>query len=270
MVSSHGCFVWYELTTTDADAAKAFYGDVVGWGTRDASVPGAAYTLFTAADVAVGGLIGLPAEARSMGAQPRWTGYVGVDDVDVAAARLARLGGTVYVPPTDVPDISRFAVVADPQMATLALLTWRRREQQQIDAPRAPVRVGWHELFAANWEKAFAFYHELFGWQRVDADAAGIGKYQLFSVAGQTIGGMSTKPPSVPMAYWLYYFNVSDIDAAAQRVAAGGGKVLEGPAEAQGGDWLLRCTDPQGAMFALTGPGRSKTIGYFAPRPSAN
>ena len=27
MVSSHGCFVWYELTTTDAEAAKAFYAD---------------------------------------------------------------------------------------------------------------------------------------------------------------------------------------------------------------------------------------------------
>ena len=71
MVSAHGCFVWYELTTTDADAAKAFYTDVVGWGLRDASMPGAAYTLFTAGEIAVAGLTGLPAEARRLGAQPR-------------------------------------------------------------------------------------------------------------------------------------------------------------------------------------------------------
>ena len=88
MVSSHGCFVWYELTTTDAEAAKAFYADVVGWGLRDASMPGAAYTLFTAGEDPVAGLTGLPAEARKMGAQPRWMGYVGVDDVDAATDRL--------------------------------------------------------------------------------------------------------------------------------------------------------------------------------------
>src|ERR1700731_4670079 len=71
MVSSHGCFVWYELTTTDAEAAKAFYADVVGWGLRDASMPGAAYTLFTAGVIAVAGLTGLPAEARRRGGEPR-------------------------------------------------------------------------------------------------------------------------------------------------------------------------------------------------------
>ena len=47
MVKHHGHFVWYELMTTDMEAAKAFYADVVGWGTQDASMPGMPYTLFT-------------------------------------------------------------------------------------------------------------------------------------------------------------------------------------------------------------------------------
>jgi predicted enzyme related to lactoylglutathione lyase len=262
MVSLHGCFVWYELTTTDAEAAKAFYADVVGWGMRDASMPGAAYTLFTAGEVAVAGLTGLPAEARKMGAQPRWMGYVGVDDVDAATDRVKRLGGTVYVPPTDVPDVSRFSVVADPQMATLALVKGLKSGQEQPAALSAPGHVGWHELSAVNWEKAFAFYGELFGWQKVHAEVGGIGTYQLFSAAGQTIGGMSNKPLSVPMPFWLYYFNVGDIDATAERVKTGGGKILEGPIEARGGNRIVRCTDPQGAMFALRA-GRPETIGYF-------
>jgi uncharacterized protein len=265
MVSSHGCFVWYELTTTDAEAAKAFYADVVGWGTRDASTPGAVYTLFTAGEDSVAGLMALPAEARKMGAQPRWTGYVGVDDVDAATDRLKRLGGTVYVPPTDVPDVSRFSVVADPQMATLALVKGLKSGQEQPAALSSPGHVGWHELSAGNWEKAFAFYGELFGWQKVDANFGGIVTYQLFAAAGQTIGSMSTKPPMVPMPFWLYYFNVGDIDAALERVRAGGGKILEGPVEAPGDKRIARCTDPQGAMFALTGASRSKTIGYFGP-----
>ena len=262
MVSSHGCFVWYELTTTDAEAAKAFYADIVGWGTRDASMPGAAYTLFTAGEDPVAGLVTLPAEARKMGAQPRWTGYVGVDDVDAATDRLKRLGGTVYVPPTDVPDVSRFSVVADPQMATLTLVKWLHPGQEHPAALISPGHIGWHELSAVNWEGAFAFYTELFGWQKADAEVGSMGTYQLFSAGGQTIGGMSNKPPTVPMPFWLYYFNVGDIDAAAERVKAGGGKILEGPLEARGGNRIVRCMDPQGAMFALR-TGRPETIGYF-------
>jgi predicted enzyme related to lactoylglutathione lyase len=262
MVGSHGRFVWYELTTTDADAAKAFYANVVGWGLRDASTPGADYTLFTAGEVPVAGLMGLPAEARKMGAQPRWTGYVGVDDVDAATDRLRHLGGAVYVPPTDVPDVSRFSIVADPQAATLALVKWLNPGQEPSAAPSLPGHVSWHELSAVDWEKAFAFYVELFGWQKVDADVGGLGTYLLFSAGGQTVGGMSTKPPTVPMPFWLYYFNVGDVDAAAKRVKSGGGKILEGPVEARGGNRVARCTDPQGAMFALRA-GRPEAVGYF-------
>ena len=70
MVSSHGRFIWYELITTDMEAATAFYTKVVGWGTADASTPGMAYTLFTAGDTPVSGLVGLSAEARKAGAKP--------------------------------------------------------------------------------------------------------------------------------------------------------------------------------------------------------
>jgi uncharacterized protein len=264
-MASDGHFIWYELTTTDAEAAKAFYTSVVGWGTRDASMPGAAYTLFTVADAAAGGLIGLSADARKMGAQPRWTGYVGVDDVDATVGQLMRLGGTVYVPPTDIPDVSRFAVVADPQMATFALLKWQHPDQQQSAPATLPGIVAWHELLAANAQRAFDFYRALLGWQKADSPAGTIGTYQLFAVNGQTIGGMTIKPSPTPMPFWLYYFYVADVDAAAARVKAAGGQILEGPVEALGGNRVACCVDPQGAMFALSGQGRKKVEGYFAP-----
>ena len=79
--------------------------------------------------------------------------------------------------------------------------------------------VGWHELLAADWEKAFAFYGELFGWQKAETPTSvAMGTYQLFSAGGQTIGGMFTKPATLPLPFWLYYFNIGDIDAAAERV----------------------------------------------------
>jgi uncharacterized protein len=263
MSNSHGRFVWYELMTTDVEAAKAFYVKVVGWGTRDASMPGLPYTLFTVGEAAAAGLIYLPENTREMDAAPRWVGYVSVDDVDARADRIKRLGGAVHLPPTDIPNISRFSVVADPQMATLILVKWRSGgEQQPVDLSEQG-HVGWHELLAADREKAFAFYHEVFGWQKAATDVSPTGTYQQFSAAGQTIGGMFDKPPTALAAFWLYYFNVRDVDAAAKRVRAEGGKILEGPTGMPGGCRVARCVDPQGAMFALIENRNDKTIGYF-------
>lgn len=263
MADFHGRILWYELMTTDVEGAKAFYADVVGWGTQDTSMPGAAYSLFTAGEALVGGVTDLPEDARKMGATPRWLGYVGVDDVDAATDLVMRLGGVVHLPPTDIPETICFSVIADPQTAMLALFKRLGPGQEQPAAPGTLGRVGWHELFAADRERAFAFYAELFGWQKADADVGALGTYQLFSAGGQTIGGMFTKPPTVPMPFWLYYFNVEDIDAAVKRVKAGGGQILEGPIEVLGDAWSARCTDPQGAMFALTGPRGRKAVGYF-------
>ncbi len=170
----------------------------------------------------------------------------------------------------DIPDVSRLAVVADPQMATFALMKWLGPGQEQSATLGEAGRVGWHELLAADWRKAFAFYNALFDWRKAEADIGPAGAYQLFSAGGQTIGGMFTKPPTAPVPYWLYYFNTGDVDAAAERVRAGGGEVLEGPAEVPGGGRVARCTDPQGAMFALTGKRSDKAIGYFERATSRN
>lgn len=271
MVNSHGRFVWYELLTTDIKAAKAFYTDVVGWGTRDASMRGSVYSLFTVGDAPVAGLMNLPEEARRAGAPPHWIGYVGVDDVDAAVDRIRQLGGEIRVPPTSIPNISRFSVVADPQMATFALVKGLKPGQEQSAEPGTPGRVGWHELLAADWEKAFVFYSELFDWQKKTTDVSPIGTYQQFSSGGETIGGMSTKPPTLPLPFWLYYFNIDDVAAAAKRVEAGGGQILYGPTEVPGGAWIVHCADPRGAIFGLLCRPSYKAVGYFiASRDSAD
>ena len=83
-----------------------------------------------------------------------------------------------------------------------------------------------------------------------------MGTYQLFAAGGPPIGGMMTKFESVPAPFWLHYFTVDAIDAAAARVRAKGGEVLNGPHEVPGGSWIIQCRDPQGAMFALVSPKR--------------
>jgi len=263
MLGSHGRFVWYGLMTTDMASARKFYARVLGWGTQDASTPGMPYTLFTAGDISVCGVSELSEDARARGVSPGWIGYVSVDDVDATADRIESLGGAVHVPPTDVPNISRFSIFADPQMATLALFKWLQPIQQPSLDLSQPGHVGWHELLAADAEKALAFYSALFGWQKADADVGPKGTYQLFSVAGQAIGGIFTKPPFLKVPFWHYYFNAVDIDVAAERVKAGGGTILDGPVEIAAGSWIARCSDPEGAMFALEGKRNPNAVGYF-------
>ena len=258
MADQLGRFAWYELLTTDMPSAAAFYAEVVGWAVKDASTPELAYTLLTAGDAPVVGLMDLPEEGLRLGATPRWVGYVAVDDMDARTAQIRRLGGAILVSPTD-SNIGRISVVADPQGATFALVTGLTYGGSQPSGLDEPGRVGWHELLAEDRNKIFRFYGELLGWQKASAGTDPASVYELFSVGGQTIGGMLTKLPSVAQACWLHYFNVDDVGAAARRVNAGGGRVLQGPIELPDDCWIVRCVDPQGALFVLQGPWDQKS-----------
>jgi len=253
MIGDHGHFVWYELLTTDIVAAEAFYHQVLGWDAQDASTAKFAYRMLTSDGAPVGGLMALPPEGLQRGAAPRWVGYVAVDDLDARMGRLKALGGTIYVPPTN-SNIGRIAIIADPQTATLALVQGLTIDVQPGGRDRIG-RVGWHELLAAEWRQAFAFYEGVLGWQKAASDEglAPVDGYQLFAAGPDTLGGMFTKLPHAPFPFWLYYFNVADLTVALQRVTSHGGRVVQGPIELPDGVWIARCIDPQGAMFALRG-----------------
>ena len=196
-----------------------------------------------------------------MGATARWMGYVSVDDAEAAAGRLERLGGAVYVPPTH-SNIGRISVVADPQTATLALIEGLGSGQRKPPESNKPGRVGWQELLTTDWHEAFPFYRELFGWRQAGTQTDAAITYQLFATGEETVGGMFNKRPIDPVPFWLFYFNIGDIDAAAGRVEAAGGQVFEGPLELPGGSWVVRCRDPQGAAFALQGKRNQAGVGW--------
>jgi len=107
-------FVWHELATSDPDAAEAFYRAVVGWQMADAGQPGLRYTILSAGDRGMGGLTAIPAEALAAGGRPGWLGYIGVPDADAAAKRIVEAGGAIHRAPENIPNVGRFAVVADP------------------------------------------------------------------------------------------------------------------------------------------------------------
>ncbi len=258
MSSHEGYFVWYELMTDDTAAAKAFYGDVVGWRTTDTTDPGFTYTILSAGDGGVAGLMEMPEAPREAGAPPFWMGYIWADDVDAMVERVRAAGGLVHREPADIPGVGRFAVLADPYGATFCLFKGLSADNGGSVSPATlmtPGHTGWHELMAGDLDGAFAFYSGLFGWEKGDAiDMGPMGMYQVFGKNGVMMGGMMKNPPESPRPFWGYYFTVPEIVTAADRVRKAGGSIMTEPMEVPGGAWIVHATDPQGAYFALVAP----------------
>jgi len=250
-------FIWYELLTQDVDAKAGFYASLFGWQVSDSGQVGMDYRILTHGGVAVGGLMVLPPGAAQSGMRPSWLGYVSVTSVGESLANILAAGGAECMPAMEVPGVGRFALIADPQGALLYAMTPIGRGPATSFAPGRPGFGGWHELHAKDRASALAFYRQQFGWDAVPAvDGGGMGTYVQFNYgAGPMVGGMMNDA-AAPRPYWLYFFNVESLDAACQRLVAGGGEVLMDPYQAPSADWFVRARDPQGARFALLAPGR--------------
>lgn len=255
MTDKQGDFIWYELMTGDAAAAKQFYGPLLGWEFGGGDIPDMEYHHITKDGVEIGGIMLLTDEMSAGGAQPMWAGYVAVDDVDKSAEQAAAKGATILVGPRDIPDVGRFAMIMDPQGVPIYIMK-SEGEASTAFAKHEP-REGhcaWNELVTADPEAAEAFYTDLFGWEKVDEmDMGEMGLYEMFSVNGYTLGAIMPKPEMVPASAWVHYLRVPDIDAAADYVKAHGGQVMTGPMEIPGGEHFINGLDPQGAFFALIG-----------------
>lgn len=115
-----GSFCWNELATSDSEACRKFYTELLGWTPHAMDVGGVNYTVFKSGDKQIGGMMQMDA---AWGAMPsHWMSYISVDDVDGLVARVESLGGKTCVPPSDIPTVGRFAVINDPSGATFSIL----------------------------------------------------------------------------------------------------------------------------------------------------
>ena len=249
-----GKFIWYELLTNDLESAGAFYGKVAGWPVQESGSSVMEYRMLGIGGVMVGGLMQIPAGS---GLRPCWLGYVGVGNVDQAIAEITGAGGRLYMPATDIADVGRIAMLADPQGASLYVMTPSGQGESPSFSATKPGHVGWNELHAADAPAALEFYAAQFGWGKTgEMDMGPMGTYIMFNTGGDAVGGMMTKHAPTP-PHWLFYINVDDITAATARVGAADGVVLNGPHQVPGGQWIIQCQDPQGAMFALVSAEKS-------------
>ncbi|MDC0713991.1 VOC family protein [Stigmatella sp. ncwal1] len=255
MANQRGDFIWYELMTSDANAAADFYGAVLGWRSRDAGGTTRGYMLFGTGETEVAGSMTIPAEAASAGMRPTWLGYVAVDDVDEAVSGIVAAGGARHLPPTDVPGVGRFSMVADPQGVLFYVMRGAVDGTSTSFHASKSGHCQWNELATSDPAAALAFYNGRFGWAKGDAMPMGdMGDYQFFTQNGQMVGAVTARTPEGPPPRWTFYFGVDDIDAATKTAASKGATIHYGPAEIPGGGFIIVADDPQGATFGLVGP----------------
>jgi uncharacterized protein len=243
-----GRFVWYDLLVPDVKAAIAFYTEVVGW--KSQPFGDSQYTMWVGEQGPMGGVMDLPAEAKTMGAPPHWIGNVQIESVEASVALVKKLGGKVYKEPADIPTVGRFAVVADPQGGSIAL--FQPSMAMALHDTGKPGEVCWNELMTTDRGAAFKFYSEVFGWKSIqEMDMGPMGVYQIFGIGDVQLGGIMTKPKDAPMpTAWRYYVEVPELDSAIARATQRGAKVLNGPMDVPGGR-VANLMDPQGAAISL-------------------
>jgi hypothetical protein len=220
-------FSRFDLRTTDADGARAFYARLFGH-ERAVVWP-------------------LHEQALARGARPHWLGHLGVADPEQVAAEFVARGAMRLGPARPTEEGGAAMVLRDPGGALLALSTPPR-------LPRAQLDVAWHVLNTRDAELASTNYCELFAWEATEsAELSALGAYRQFAwcKGGPSVGAIAdiTGRPAVH-PHWLFVFEVAAIDSAVETTRAAGGVVLD-PVVLPGGERLFVCDDPQGAAFAL-------------------
>jgi predicted enzyme related to lactoylglutathione lyase len=257
-----GGFIWYELMTSDATEATKFYGDVVGWKISERADPRSDmdYRMIVRSDGGYnGGVFALTGDMVEHGARPTWLGYLEVADVDGAVKAIVADGGRLLMPRKDLP-VGAIAMVADPMGTPFYVMApipppGKPDATSDVFAVATAQHVRWNELATPDPARAKEFYAKHFRFGFKDSMSMGeMGSYDFIDHAGLRIGAIMQKPPHNPNASWLFYFGVQSITAANAAIERGGGKVMNGPHQVPGGDWVVIAVDPQGAAFGVVGP----------------
>jgi len=248
-----GMPVWADLTTSDADEAASFYGELFGWESKEGAgdpEENGGYRMFMREDKQIAGLMQINEE----GQPPSWNTYISVSDADDVAEKVKDGGGEVLMGPIDVMDQGRMAYFFDPTGAAFGV--WQAKEHKGADIVSEPGSVAWNQVNTRDPEKAGEFYKAVFGWESERIDTGGADYWEL-QLDGAGVSGMFLMgddfPADVP-AHWIVYFAVEDADAATEKAKEGGAQVRAEPFDNEAGRFAV-LTDPQGAAFAVINQG---------------
>ncbi len=240
---------WFDLTTSDPDGARAFYGELFGWH-LEVGPPETGY--YAQAQVHGKPVAGIGGQPKPDELPVAWTTYLATDDLDATVKRVLENAGTVTMAPLDVMDQGRMAVAVDPTGAAFGL--WQPGRHFGAALVNEPGAVCWSELGTRDLDGARRFYSALFGdeWEDVDTGEGGP-PYATFSVDGRAVGGayvMSEDVPADVPASWMVDFAVADTDATVAKAQEMGGGVNMAAVDSPYGRFAI-LRDPQGGVFSV-------------------
>jgi len=245
-----GQFVWYDLLTNDLEGAKRFYGELFGWTFDDGGESSPVYTSILHNGRAIGGIADTGEMEREVDVNvSQWVSSLSVEDVDLAAAEVVRLGGEIRGEPQDLPNRGRVAVVRDNQNALVALVT-----STTGDPVMDRTEVGgwlWTELWTRDAEASISFYEELMGYEAVPYEAENPGDYFLLERDGLTLAGILAYDFEVVEPNWLPYILVDDPASLVEKVVELGGQVIFPPNPEVRGGGVAVIADPSGAAVTI-------------------
>lgn len=244
-----GRFSWHELHTGDRAKAIKFYATLFGWETKDFPMgPGEPYGLCFLGGKDMAGIMKSMAPAN---VPPHWLPYISVEDVDASSDKTTKLGGKVISKPMDIPNVGRFAVVADPQGAVFAL--YKHAKPYEAEPERPPVGAFcWEELMTSDPQAATKFYGQLFGYTFDSQDMGPMGTYFVAKRGDRQTAGIMKTPPNVPAPpHWMTYVHVKNVDEATRNAKELGANILMPPADIPKIGRFSVIADPTGAAIAL-------------------
>lgn len=231
---------WADVGVPDTAAAAAFYGALFGWTFEPSPDPEAGgYGMFTLRGKNVAGL----GPQQNAGMPPFWTVYVTVADAYATTAIAEANGGTVIVPPMDVFDAGRMAVMQDSLGTFISI--WQPKNHVGAELVNEPNTFVWNELATPDIARSRAFYRAVFGWQHME----GPDERSLFTLEGDMMCGAHTASDGEFPA-WAVWFSVADCDRAAAKVIELGGTVVVPPTDMAFGRTAV-VADPWGAVFGI-------------------
>lgn len=246
---THGQFVFHDLYSSDAPAARAFYSDLLGWTYQEFPMgEDQVYFMAWSNGRAVGGINGLLPGMN----QSAWISYISVDNLTATLAAITDSGGAIDVPPFNIPGIGSMAYARDPHGAVFAPFNGPNpvgvsEEPSIAPVPGSPV---WMELSTPDPAASIAFYKSVAGWNHV-AWPLGDYEYNGMLLGEVPVAGIWQAPEGAPPAWTLYIEAAKGLDAAISAIPDLGGTLIGDRIHVEGtGDFQI-AQDPSGAMFGL-------------------
>ena len=238
-----GTFCFADVGTTDRPRAAEFYGELFGW---NAEPTMGEYTMFTLRGAARGGHVRGARGLHALLAQL----HLG-EDADATAAAVRDRGGSVLLGPRAVSDqaeVGRATVIEDPQGAVVGL--WEPGLHRGAGLVNEVATMVWNQLATPDPDATREFYAGIFDWTYEPVDGSEPPYCRIRNREGWLNGGAMALPAEDAPAHWQVIFTVEDAQAAAARVEALGGSVLEAPTPLPVGTFAV-VADPAGAAFGF-------------------